>query len=226
MDLPTRGLKMWATWGAVVLLLLLILPIVATYYFVKEVDRYQLCQSDVAQNEDCEPGPLWSFIRELEDSSSGDVSGAIDPTGSDAEMANQALNLFAKDEGKPCGSDFGYCGSGLICVTDTEEVEIGICRKTTESSPLILSLKLEGMALDQGVYVGTAGEDVRIAVQAVNGDRAEMIIGGQTLSLSRGDGGQFTGVYTLPKNLQGHALLFVEKGLETASVSVPVVSVE
>jgi len=229
MDLPTRGLKIWIAWGAVVSVLLISFPIIFGIYFTREMTRYRACVSEDSQKADCTEGVLWSLFQELDDTATGrdniHTSQYID-TQSNENSGRITSNGTFLEDGEACGANFGYCGSGLVCAKNTEDALIGICRTSSETSPFILSLKLEGMALDQGVYTGTAGDDVRVVVQTIHGEIAEASVDGQSVSLTRGDDGKFTGVYTLPTDLQDLFLVVVRNGLETASMAVPVMSVK
>ncbi len=227
MERQTRDLKAWAVFGAVVFLafIAILTRSLFLHYRTIEHDRWLSC-TQLPESASCEPGPLWWYFEEFfgdQAPDSGDEEARV--LGVTKASDARVVNFYDRQAGEVCGTNFGYCSVGLVCQTH-ESKTVGECVPRTESSPFALSLKLEGMSLDQGLYVGEAGSDVRIVVQTVGADTVEAFVYGHAIPLSRGEAGQYTGVWTLPAELDDVLVVRVGGADEISALSVPVLSVQ
>lgn len=212
-----------AIWGVLASAAMLTLPILLGVYVVKEWGRYHACTADASET-GCQPSPLWLFFDEfgVDETMMESVGSKEDKP---AGLAETSLEPTAIPMDRPCGIAIGWCAPDAVCKTGTDGIGAGVCAARNDASPFILSFALEGMSLERGMYVGAAGEDVRLILQSVNADTASVITPGGEITLSRNDG-VFTGLYTLPKGAAGTMTAVARAGNETSALAVPFVSLD
>lgn len=218
----TTDLKALAIFGAGAVVLLLLVPIFLGAYGMREFERYSSCQGRSTLDAGCDAGPLWPFFDEWLDATESDS-----PDGNDvkdqAEMETGGIGstMLVRNENESCGNAIGYCPVGSVCVRKTGEA-LGICKANTEISPLVLSLKLDGMAFNQGIYSAEKGTQVGVTVQAVNAEYVTAFARGGAIGLESDGSGAFAGSILLSESQNGELLILATYGLETAAMSVPI----
>lgn len=115
---------------------------------------------------------------------------------------------------------------GTVCRPSPREAP-GVCVEAGATSPSVLKLTLDGMSHDGTTYIATSGSSVRISVQTINAKGVTVVfgpVGGErSVVLSRGEGGLFTGEYTVPPGLNGDLqVLTTDDRGQIAAMSVKV----
>ncbi len=105
--------------------------------------------------------------------------------------------------GQACGAVEQICEPTLVCAKS------GSCAESATSSPRILSVKIEGAQLNDGVYRVIAGSKTLVTVQAVNTKEVSVAVGKTAIAmkLKQGKGGVYTGEVTFLDTESGEFIL-------------------
>jgi hypothetical protein len=136
-----------------------------------------------------------------------------------------------------CGEDLPDCAAGLFCKNPSGAEAKGTCSTIdTATDPHIVSVKLDGMSPDNGVYHAVDGTNATVRIQALNADRVSVRLkpkegaAGTTSTLGevvKAEGGLFTAALEVRKGLDADLVVTArnDKG-EFSAVSVAVAANE
>ena len=103
--------------------------------------------------------------------------------------------------GEPCADLSQICAPALVC---RSSITVDECGEAATSSPRILSVKIEGAQLNDGVYRVIAGTKAAVTIQAVNAKSVASNFGTveSAVSFKQGRGGIYTADVTFPSSVK------------------------
>jgi len=127
--------------------------------------------------------------------------------------------------GEACGGSLPFCSPGLFCRKDASRGSELFCAKLNENAPFIVSLKLEGMTPEAGIYHAPAGTKVRLVIQATNAERVAVLLDGKSLGEAKKDvGGKFVADFVVEIDLDAELRVTAFQKEEFSSLAVKVVA--
>lgn len=245
----TAGLKVLAWLGAITIVgIVLVVP---RLFFIMQVARQSAVQetqtpggSNQLPNEPlgkegshcgghyrlpCEPGLSCTHI---DNSDTGALGICVR---GDAGTATSTIHVQPLTDPNACGASRG-CSVGKYCKADDLQGN-GTCAPMDATAPLVASVKITGMSLENGWYRAAPGTSATVTVETMNAvtvdmylvvpDQSSIPIRAPIGTMKKGKNGEFTGVFNVSKGMSAQLLVIARaKDASSSSASLEVASTQ